>query len=150
MKRLCATLLLLSGLYGSASALCIAGMGSCDPDVSTVQQQIAHAVSTISQGKETLVSASKTDGRDTGMGVYEVLYNAVVELNEDVLYCTTCFGVLGAKGCGGGGSVPGWQCGTKGQRVTIPASVLFRKHESGWVLTCSQQYVIPGTATCAF
>jgi hypothetical protein len=92
----------------------------------------------------TLVSVSKIDGIADDPQHYTVFYNAVVQLNKDIVWCTF-FATrdLGTK-------EPGCHEGKKGDRVTISAIASFENRESGWALVCTESYTNAGTHECFF
>jgi hypothetical protein len=92
----------------------------------------------------TLISVAKIVGNADDPQHYTIFYDAVVQLNKDVAWCTFfATRELGTK-------EPGCRDGKKGDRVTISTIARFEKNESGWTLTCAEGYRTPGTLSCAF
>jgi hypothetical protein len=124
--------------------LVLGGCFESTPDISSFQTNLGRAISSRTGGDMTLVSVAKIDGSADDLQHYTVFYNAVVQLNKDVVWCTF-FATrdLGTK-------EPGCRDGRKGDRVTISTIVRFEKRESGWALMCTAGYKTPRTDECFF
>jgi hypothetical protein len=129
---------------GVAGSLALGGCSGGTPDISSFVTSLRRAIESRTGGDMSLVSVAKIVGTADDPRHYTVFYDAVVQLNKDVAWCTF-FSTreLGTK-------EPGCQDGKKGDRVKISTIARFEKYESGWVLMCTEGYKTPGTYQCAF
>ena len=125
-------------------SLVLGGCSGGAPDISSFLTNLARAINSRTGGDMTLVSVAKIVGNADDQQHYTVFYDAVVQLNKDVAWCTFfATRELGTK-------EPGCQDAKKGDRVTISTIARFEKSESGWTLMCTEAYRTPRTLACAF
>jgi hypothetical protein len=125
-------------------SLALGGCFESKPDMASFQTNLGRAISSRTGGDMKLVSVAEIDGSSDDPQHYTVFYNAVVQLNRDVTWCTF-FAIrdLGTK-------EPGCHDGKGGDRVIISAIASFEKRESGWALVCTESYTNAGTHECFF
>jgi hypothetical protein len=127
-----------------AGSLVLGGCFESTPDLSSFQTNLGRAISSRTGGDMALVSVAKIDGSADDLQHYTVFYNAVVQLNKDVAWCT--FFATRDPGT----KEPGCRDGKKGDRVTISTIARFETRESGWALMCTAGYTTAGTDECSF
>jgi hypothetical protein len=127
-----------------AGSLMLGGCFESTPVLSSFQINLGRAISSRTGGDMTLVSVAKIDGNADDPQHYTVFYNAVVQLNKDVTWCT--FFATRDPGT----KEPGCRDRKKGNHVTISAIANFEKRGSDWILMCTAGYTTAGTDECSF
>ena len=73
-----------------AGSLVLGGCFESTPDLSSFQTNLGRAISSRTGGDMALVSVAKIDGSADDLQHYTVFYNAVVQLNNCLLYTSRC------------------------------------------------------------
>ena len=134
----------LSKAIAVAGGLVLVGCSESAPDIASFQTKLGRAINSRTGGDMTLLSVAKIDGSVDDPQHYTVFYNAVVQLNKNVAWCT--FFATRDQGT----KEPGCHDGRKGDHVTISTIARFERRESGWDLVCTESYTTAGTGECFF